>query len=163
MYKSLFLILLSCILFISFPARTLCSAAESLDNGTHIITETHYLDDGSYLVISTTIGIPTEVTRDMYTISSSRTYNYHNSDGSDAWDVTLYGTFLYNGINSSCIASSASYNIYSSYWSKTDLLTKRMGNTAIAEFTFEKSILGIITNTVSDSITLSCSPAGVIY
>lgn len=101
---------LSCLLIVLtlFCALTLApvSAKEMSDvNLVHISTE--YLADGSYFVTELQTWISTRSST-----TSSKSSTYYNSAGTAQWQITVRGSFVYNGYSSFATSSSHSVNRY---------------------------------------------------
>lgn len=84
--------------------------------------------------------------------------DYYDADGNLLWDFTVHGTFTYDGATATATDASYSYNIYNPIWTLKSANAYCSGNQAIAEGKFNG---GLLLNR-STSITLSCSPSGVL-
>lgn len=147
--KRIFAMLILAVLSLSlcaFPALA-SNAAETTEN---VI----YYEDGSYLVMTLTVSM----VRASGTRSGIKTGNYYDSDGILCWDFSIHGAFSYDGTAATATAASYSYNIYNSAWKLKNAEAYCSGNQAIAEGKFNG---GFLLNR-STSITLTCSPTGVL-
>lgn len=117
-----------------------------------------YFSDGSYII--------TELSEynslDKSSISRSKTSTYYDNNNTSVWFVRLTATFSYNGTTATCTSSSTSYTIYDTAWQVTNAVASRSGNTATGDFTVKKYFLGIPIKTVNRTLTLTCSPSGVV-
>lgn len=111
------------------------------------------LEDGSYFLVEVIdVGI-----RATNSISGSKSYTYYESDGVAQWKATLYGSFSYTGSSALCTSSSVDVTIYKSAWSVKTKSASKSANTASANVSVEKKLVGI---TVPASISLSCNANG---
>lgn len=116
-----------------------------------------YYSDGSYL-ISELVTSPVSVSRLTNMVTGSRVVTYYNADHDPLWDMTLTGTFSYNGSTAKAEEATYSYNIYSSAWSFKSANAYCTGNKAIVESVFVKAFF----ITRDAIVTLTCSPTGVL-
>lgn len=128
-------------------------AAENAETTVNVI----YYEDGSYMIVELTVGMPLSM-RATNTISASRSAGYYSADDELLWDFTVHGTFKYDGTTATATDASYSYNIYNSAWELKSAEAYCSGNQAIAEGKFNG---GFLLNR-STSITLTCSPDGVL-
>lgn len=124
------------------------------DGPAPISTEVEYLDNGYYIVTE----IYAIQTRAQQLTSGTAVQSLYSADGDLAMTFEVHGTFKYNG--STCIATLASYDydIYASGWYLVTASAWCEGNKAIANGEFKHPLLG----TVDTTVTLSCSPTGVL-
>lgn len=124
------------------------------DGSEPISTEITYLDNGYYIVSE----IYAVQTRAQQLTSGANVQTLYSAAGDEVMTFTVYGTFKYNG--STCIATQASYDyeIFVSGWYLVRANAYCEGNQAIANGEFKHPLLGIVDTTV----TLSCSPTGVL-
>ena len=121
---------------------------EKLDNGDYI--ETFIESEDSELVTMSAAK----------TITKTKTAQYKNSSGEVLWSVSIKGTFTYDGKTSKCTSCSHSTTAPSKYWSIKSCTSTKSGNKATATVVALQK--GIATNTVTKTITISCSPKGVV-
>ena len=128
-----------------------CAFADGL---APISTEVEYLDNGYYIVTE----IYVVQTRVQQLTSGTKVQSLYSADGELAITFEVTGTFKYNG--STCIATLASYDydIHASGWYLVSASAWCEGNTALANGLFKHPLLG----TVDTTVTLSCSPTGVL-
>lgn len=123
-----------------------------------------YYNDGSYLIINLeeTENYSVSGTKAVQANSKSgnKTCTYYENTGVAVWAVTLSASFTYDGNSSSCTAANCSVNIYDSAWYVISKSTSRSGNTATANVTMGKKVLGVTTKTVPCTLTLSCDVNG---
>lgn len=119
-------------------------------------TGIEYLSNSDYLE---TVITQTFSTRS--SLSGTKTTNYKNSAGSIMWSVSVNATFSYTyGKSSSCTSVNGSSASYSSAWSVSDATTSKSGNHATASATGYHYVAGILTDSLSRSVTLYCDSYG---
>ena len=121
---------------------------EKLDNGDYI--ETFMESEDSKLITMSAAK----------TITKTKTAQYKNSSGEVLWSVSIKGTFTYDGKTSKCTSCSHSTTAPSKYWSIKSCTSTKSGNKATATVVALQK--GLATNTVTKTITISCSPKGVV-
>lgn len=127
-------------------------AAQTDDENADVI----WLEDGSYVVVSLTqVG-----SRATSTKSGTKTYTYYAADDTIQWKAALAGTFTYNGSTSSCTSSDCDITIYNSVWYIYTNMPSKSGNTAKAEVTMKRKLLGVTVQTEDLNITLTCDANG---
>lgn len=131
----------------AFPAL----AVDTPETTTGVI----YFEDGSYLTLELVV-YQSSLARASNTVSGGKTGNCRDADGNLLWDFTVHGTFTYDGTTAT--HASYSYNIYNSAWRLKSAEAYCSGNQAIAEGKFNG---GLFLNR-STSLTLTCSPTGVL-
>ena len=129
-------------------------AAEYQDTVTNASDSVFFFNDGDYCVITV------EDSMARSTKTGNKTYNYYNSDSVLQWKVVVTGTFTYNGTTSSCTSASHTVTIYKDIWHTSSQSSYKSGNSAIADVTMKKTLLGIVTSTRSVNLTLSCDKDG---
>lgn len=125
-----------------------------------------YFEDGSQIITCvyediSNQGISTAAT----TVSKTgrKTKTGKDSDGETLWSLTVTGTFtVVTGSSATCTASSYSYTVPGSGWSLQSGSATKSGNTATANGNFIKKILGITTQNINVSVTLSCDVNGTL-
>ena len=119
-----------------------------------ISTEVTYLDNGYYIVSE----IYAVQTRAQQLTSGANVQTLYSASGDKVLTFLVNGTFKYNG--TTCIATLASYDyeIIASGWYLVRANAYCEDNKAIANGEFKHPLLG----TVDTTITLSCSPTGVL-
>lgn len=122
------------------------------------IVSTEYFEDGSYIV--TTLTLPNNKARS--TKPASKTSTARNSSGTALWSYTLSATFTYDGNDSKCTSVSDSYTIYDSNWYKHSSSCGKDGNYAFGTIVMKKKTLGVVVDTVTKSLNLSCDKYGNI-
>ena len=148
--------LLCIILFFSFAPVCPAQAAEPPRLVANQKIE--HFPDGSYII--------TELTESAYSNRSSVTRSkfstYYDNDNTALWMVELTATFSYNGTSATCTYVSTGHTIYDTSWQVTNAAASKSGNTATGDFTVKKYFLGIPIKTVNRTLTLTCSPTGVV-
>ena len=129
-------------------------AATQIDQSENVI----YFDDGSYM----TVELSEISARAMFTTSGSKTCTFHASDGESLWKVVLNGTFTYTGAAAACTEASCNVTIYDSAWSVESKTSETSSNSAVAEVTIIKKLLGITVDRETVSLKLTCSVDGTL-
>ena len=117
-----------------------------------------YLDNGDYIAIT----IEEYDCRSTQTKSGNKKYSYTDSSGSVLWVITLNGTFTYTGTSATCTSSSVNVTINDSNWYTVSKTAGKTGNTAIADVTMGKKLLGITISKKDYHLTLTCSASGTL-
>lgn len=123
-----------------------------------------YLDDGYYFEtiiedepteydsISTAATAKTE--------TKSKTTYFKNADGDTMWYVKVTGTFTYGNGSAKCTKSTVAAASKNSDWKISSKSASKSANKAIASATAKKYHLGVLIQTKSKTVTLTCSPTG---
>lgn len=129
-----------------------------------------YLDDGSYIEITITEESPklqlftsaqTKISsKSTKTKTAVKTAQAKNSSGTNIWYVKVTGTFTYNGSSSSCTKSVATAASQHSSWSIKSKTPSKSGNTAKATATAVKKLDGTVTQSMTRTVSLTCSKTG---
>lgn len=93
--------------------------------------------------------------------SGTKKVNYYNGN-TLLWSVSVRGTFNYGGNSASCTASTVSAYSNDSNWKITNSSSWKSGNTAYASANGTRYFIGITMETISRTVSLSCSPSGVL-
>ena len=146
-------------LFLIFP---LTETFAGSDNQAYQVKDSYieFFADGSYAVIE--IIYPDCPDGTTGTTSGQKKYTYYNDNNVKQRVICLDGTFTYTGSSATCNSASTSYSISNNSWSVTKAQASRSGATATGEFTVKKYSLGIVVQTVNKTLTLTCSPTGVL-
>lgn len=137
---------------------------EAYDEQKLISTSTEYLEDGLVCetIIYETQDSSTFTKASSKTKSGSKIMNYKTSGGTILWSVTVNATFQYTGSSSSCTSASVSTKIVNSNWKITAKSSNRSGNTGTAKATAKLYNNNTVTQTITKSVSLSCSKSGVL-
>lgn len=128
-----------------------------------VISESiEYLEDGSYIVSTLVVENDKPVARATNSKTGSRTSVLYNSDNEPMVTLKLTATFNYTGSSATCTAASTSYTIHNSYWKVTSATATKSGNKATGNYTSKKYLLGIATQTINSTITITCSNTGTL-
>lgn len=120
---------------------------------------TEYMDDGSYLVITTTeFAARTPGAKTVWT-----DYQYYSANHILEWTATLTATFIYNDITSECTYATLDVDIFADEWYLVSENTRPDMDTAISDFTMGKRYVGITTSKYPYTLTILCEPDGTIY
>lgn len=151
--KRFLLCVLMFAMMLSLCAVPAMAASETAEANTDVV----YFEDGSYLVREVTTEA-VSMARETKTTSGSAKTTYYNADHEALWDMTLTGTFSYNGVTATALTADYSYNIYNFGWAFKSANAYCKGNQAIVESVFVQAFF--ITRTAI--VTLTCSPTGVL-
>lgn len=133
-----------------FPAQV-ASASQAQE-----LLEIVEFEDGSYLEIS----LQSNQTKASGSVTKTKNYIYHNTDGSSAWKISLTGTFSYNGTSATCTASSCNVTIYYTNWYLISKSSSKSGSTAYGSATLGRKVLGITVEQKTYNLTLTCDKNG---
>lgn len=114
------------------------------------------LGDGCYMEVYV---VTDPQTRGSSNTSGSKTLVVYNASDDPLFSLTVHGTFVFNGTTATAVSASYSYDVQGSSWGFSSGKAYCSGNSATAEGTFAQFIL--FTRTVT--VTLSCTPDGVLY
>lgn len=136
--------------------------AQSNDNQNKI----EYLDDGSYfetIIEDETPGSNSGsnvLSTSKTTVTKSKTTYYKNSSGQVMWYVKVTGTFKYGGGTSTCTKATVNAASQNSAWRISNKSSKAYNNKAQATATGKRYNSGIAVNTMTKTVTLTCSSTG---
>ena len=155
MKKYLSLIMAIAIVFFLSASNTVQASGDNVLNRTYTTIE--YLDNGDYIETTLVVSNSTKGT-----ITGAKTATYKDSSNEILWEVSVTGTFSYNGTSSTCVSASGDSHSYSSNWTVSSPTVSKSGNTATSTATGKKRLFGIVIQTQTLSVTLSCSKNGVL-
>ena len=95
-------------------------------------------------------------------ITKTKTTYYKNSSGTVLWSVSITATFSYDGSTSKCTSCSHSTTAPGTYWSITSSSSSRSGNSATATATAKYTPSSGAVQSYTKSVTIKCSPTGVV-
>ena len=130
---------------------------------TKTVSAIEYMEDGSYIetvIEENSPGIM--LFASAKTKSGSKTAKHKNSSGTTLWEVKVTGVFSYNGSSSKCTSSKADASAPHASWSIRDKDESKSGSTARGEATAVKKVNGIVTNTMTKNVSLTCSRNGTL-
>lgn len=153
MRKFLIALLILTVLFSTFPANVF--AAEQK----YMCSEYIYYEDGSYLAITIQVIEARSTTSKM----GSKTYQHYGSDGTVQWQAVLRGLFYYDGTSSYCSSSVCDVTIYNSDWYTISKNVRTSGNSALADLTMGRTLLGFKVEQRTVNMSLSCDVNGNLY
>lgn len=150
-------------LFTLMLFMVICIPVQAADVSTPYITvnrNIEQLENGDY--IETTIYVDTITARAASSTSGSKMVEYKNAAGKTMWTVTVKGSFTYTGNSSKCTSASGSAYSSSSNWKVGAASASKSGNKAIAKVTATQYMGGTAVGSATKSVTLTCSPKGVL-
>lgn len=115
-----------------------------------------WLEDGSYIEIIT----EKASARVANTVSGSKTYTCHGSNGSVLWIAKLSATFAYSGGWYTCTTANCTVTIENSQWYVVSNSTIRSSNNAYAYLTMGRRVLGVTVERPEYTIKLTCDING---
>ena len=123
--------------------------------------EYEYFDDGSYMVTIISNEPSCITSRSATTVTKSKTVNYYSSSNNIIWYVKVTGSFKYGNGTASCLSSNVSAGSNYSNWKISNKTSSKSGSTAKASATAKQySASGVLINTISKSVTLTCDSNG---
>lgn len=128
-----------------------------LESNTNEKVYYEYLEDGSYYEITI---IENTMTRATNTKKGTKRTKYLDSSNVTVWEVSVTGTFTYDGSTSTCTAASVAATSYSSNWKITSKSASKSGNKAIGKATAKCYYDGSLVTTVNKTVTLTCDKNG---
>lgn len=143
---------ISCLMLIILIMQLFVVTCFANESRTNII----YYEDGSYIVET----IEVSKSRASGTVTGSKTKTYYNDKGIAEWKAVLNGSFSYTGSSATCTSSSVNVTVYDSSWYTISKSATKSGNTASASVTMGCKLLGITTNRITVTPTLSCDANG---
>lgn len=144
---SVFLCILSLISLFSFASAV--EADQTIE----------YFADGSYVVTELEDAFP-GISLLTSTATKSKKLTYYSASDEAQWYVKVTGTFTYGNGSAKCTSASVSAGSYVSNWRIASKSSSKSGNKATATATAEQLRLGQVLNTVTKSVTLTCSSTG---
>ena len=129
----------------------------SLNEEDSLILAVEYYPDGSYSITRLI-----SETASRATITKSKVFDFYSASSVLLWQVKLTATFTYNGSTASCTNATPSYTVYNTAWKVKKATASYSGNTATGSFTVKRYNLGIPVETINKTLTLTCSPSGVV-
>ncbi len=132
------------------------------DDAAVIFENIEYLDNGYYVVDTLTEEDVNISARATSTKTGSRSFIIYNEDDEALVTLTLRATFSYNGSSATCTSATASYTIHNDAWKVPTATASRSGNVATGTFTAKHYVLFIATQTINETITITCSKTGVL-
>lgn len=96
-----------------------------------------------------------------YSMSGSKVYNSTNAAGELLWTFKLTGVFkVVEGSSVYCTSASHSYTIAEDDWNYVSGSSYKSGNKAIGNAEFNRKALGIVVETDTCTVTLTCDANG---
>ncbi len=123
------------------------------------------LDNGYYYETTITDAKPTDTPifrgSNNYT-TKTKTTQLKNSSGAVLWSVSITATFYYNGTIAQCTSCTPSAKAYTSTWSIKSVTSSKNGNSATATAVATKAGVSGATQDTTKSVTITCSPKGIV-
>lgn len=140
----------------------LISPINVLGNTNNPMIETEYLQNGDIIETIIELDTPSEVSifSTSKTTSGSKTTRYKSNSGTVLWSVKVYGTFTFNGSSAKCTSSKVTATAPAKSWYISSSSAAKSKNSATAKATARQKIDGEILQTITRSVTLTCSKSG---
>ncbi len=149
-------IMLSFILFFVFPTK----ASASSDYQKIVINgETFYVET---VVTESIYENQNSINGITQTKTATKTQSYLDANHNVLWSVSITATFIYDDVTSQCVYCSHSASSYASSWSIKSSSSSYSGNSATATATATHTDYLWISHDYTMSVTIYCSPTGVI-
>lgn len=121
-----------------------------------------YLENG-YYIVTVIEDIPSNTIQpmSMKTETKSKTAYVKNDAGKTLWYVRVTGTFTYGNGTARCTSAIPSAASQDSAWKVSDITGGKFAATAYASATGKQYLDGSVINSISKTVSLTCSPTGV--
>lgn len=123
------------------------------DEGGYFVTEIEDESDSVSDIESSTATYSTTKTK-------SKTTRFYNSSDVLQWSVKVTGTFKYGGGSAKCTDSTVTATSSSAAWKISNKSASKSGAAAKASATAKRYSNGVAVQTLSKTVTLTCSPTG---
>lgn len=128
------------------------SASESMTTKQNII----FHDDGSYSVII----IEVQEARTSSSKVGTKTYLHYSANNVLQWSAVLRGMFHFDGTSATCTSSVCDVTIHNTEWNVVSKNVRTSGNSALADLKMNRVYSGIVTETKTVNLSLSCDANG---
>jgi len=130
--------------------------ASSIDSVT-----VNYLENGYYTVtVIEDVSDNATVARATNTATKTKTTYVKNSAGATLWYVRVTGTFTYGDGTAKCTSATPSATSQHASWQVSNITGSKSGATAYASATGKQYLDGTVINTITENVSLTCSPTG---
>lgn len=150
MKRQIVLLIVSILILSLFPVQVASAGREA-----ELLEVVEY-EDGSYLEIS----VQSMQLRASGSVTKTKNYIYHNTDGTSAWKISLTGSFTYTGSSATCTSSSCNVTIYDTNWYVISKSSSKSGNVAYGTASLGRKVLGVTVEQKTYSLTLTCDKNG---
>ena len=128
-------------------------------------TQIEQFEDGSYCItiiencdnLNTTDIATASASK---TVSKSKTAHYYSSSNVEQWYVKVSGSFTYGNGSAVCNSASVIAKSKNNNWKISNRTSSKSGNSATASATGKRYANNVLAETVTKSVTLTCSPTG---
>lgn len=156
MKKFIVLIVLGIMLFVAQPVfaanQDATISTEYFSNGCYTVTVIEDLDCSE---------VNSFQPMSQKTETKTKTKYFYNASDEVMWYVRVVGTFTYGDGTSKCISATPSAESKNSFWKVFDITGGKSGNQAYATATGKRYLNGIVVESKTETVTLTCSPTGV--
>lgn len=148
------------IMLLATSTNTQIISASSKNSNFKCTTE--YLSDGS--CYKTTMSTP-YVSFTNYatnTITRTKTTEYYNANNKLLWSISITATFRYNGTSVTCTSCTPYHRINNNHWSVYSLSATHTDSSATTHATMSNTLLSGAKQTINKSVTIYCTPTGIV-
>lgn len=119
-----------------------------------------YLEDGSYLTTRTyKSSILSRAST--YEQPASKVLTYTDNNGKLHWKYTLSAIFVVNpGVSATCKSAYGTPSISDNSWSVVSNKPSGSGNKATGTITMKRTVLGVVTQNTTKTLTITCDANG---
>lgn len=152
-----------------FSMQTVIVFGKTVSNPKVDSVEVEYFEDGTCCV-TVIESVPTDVRMtgvgaviplSTKTETKSKTQYMRDDSGVVLWYVKVTGTFTYGGGSAKCTSVTPSATAVGSTWKVSNISGSKSGNKASATATGKQYVDGVVTQSMTRTVTLTCSPTGV--
>ncbi len=118
--------------------------------------------DYTYVTVLSTTSQENSQSATRQIISGSKTKYAMDSSGKSIWSITVNATFSYNGSVATCVGAYHTTGVYMGGWSVTSSSTSVGIDSATASGTAERRVMGVVTESDFESVSIHCDPNGNI-
>ena len=136
------------------------SLSQEADSNILISESVEYLEDGSYITTSM-YKTPVLYRASTYEQPASKVLTYTDNNGKLHWKYTLSAVFTVNpGVSATCKMCAGTPSISDNSWSIVSNKPSRSGNKATGTITMKRTVLGVVTQNTTKTLTITCDANG---
>lgn len=162
--KKFFTVFCFAMLMVLLQPTVFVKASSTKTQAANIVSSSiHQLENGDFIAVKLTVSSHHDalsIHAATETISGSKTLEYYDASGKILWSFTLSASYDYNGNNASCTSVSTSSSVHATTWKLSDITKSKSSNKATGSVTAKEYFAGIPFNTVTETLTLTCSATG---
>lgn len=158
--KKMFQVILTALIVISLSPATVHASSSPAQDSSILYENGYYIE-----TIITEAEPPAQIS--MFaaaseTITRTKTTYVKDANRNILWYVSVTATFTYDGYSAQCISCSHDAVSLASTWSIESSSSSRSGNSATATATAKQTGTLGTSHTYTESVTIQCSPSGVV-